>query len=72
MRIFDPLRYSVVSLQLRSEAFSEVGVEGGGGKAVMEQTNRDVVESYALPKLTLITALKPSDRRSSQHGLKWR
>lgn len=35
-------------------------------------TDRDVVESFALPKPTLITALKPSDRRSSQSGLKWR
>lgn len=52
-------------LLLRSEAFSEVGVEE-------EEVDRDVVESYALPKPTLITALKPSDRGSNQFGFKWR
>lgn len=35
-------------------------------------TDRDFSKNYALPKLTLITALKPSDCRSTKSGLKWR
>lgn len=68
MGLFDPCL--LLFLQLRSQAFVDMGVLG---KVVVSNlTGRDLSKNYALPKLTLITALKSSDCRSTKSGLKWR